>query len=82
MRCTVVDQDRDAASFFDFVMRGRALQAVQAWPALTPEVGLSYVLNTPDDRRAMLERIGAASVADLFDNIPPELRLGRQCPQG
>jgi glycine dehydrogenase subunit 1 len=38
---------------------------------------LSYVLNTPEDQRAMLERIGVASVADLFANIPPELRLDR-----
>jgi glycine dehydrogenase subunit 1 len=38
---------------------------------------LSYVLNTPDDQRAMLERIGVGSVADLFQNIPPELRLKR-----
>jgi glycine dehydrogenase subunit 1 len=38
---------------------------------------LSYVLNTPDDRRAMLEAIGAASVEDLFARVPPELRLNR-----
>jgi glycine dehydrogenase subunit 1 len=41
------------------------------------EVGLSYVLNTPEDQRAMLERIGASSIADLFANIPPALRLDR-----
>jgi glycine dehydrogenase subunit 1 len=38
---------------------------------------LSYVLNTPGDQRAMLEQIGVSSVADLFSNIPPELRLDR-----
>jgi glycine dehydrogenase subunit 1 len=38
---------------------------------------LSYVLNTPDDQRAMLERIGVTSVDDLFASIPAELRLGR-----
>jgi glycine dehydrogenase subunit 1 len=38
---------------------------------------LSYVLNTPDDQRAMLERIGAASLQDLFRSIPPELQLKR-----
>jgi glycine dehydrogenase subunit 1 len=38
---------------------------------------LSYVLNTPADQRAMLERIGVASVDDLFRAIPAELRLGR-----
>jgi glycine dehydrogenase subunit 1 len=38
---------------------------------------VSYVLNTPEDRQAMLARIGAASVEELFANIPPELRLGR-----
>jgi glycine dehydrogenase subunit 1 len=38
---------------------------------------LSYVPNTPDDRQAMLSRIGAGSVDDLFAPIPSELRLGR-----
>jgi glycine dehydrogenase subunit 1 len=38
---------------------------------------VSYVLNTPDDRKAMLESIGVESVADLFSIIPPELRLQR-----
>jgi glycine dehydrogenase subunit 1 len=38
---------------------------------------VSYVLNTPEDQRAMLARIGVASVDDLFANIPPELRLSR-----
>src|SRR5947208_2839439 len=36
-----------------------------------------YVLNTPADRQAMLERIGAPSVDDLFASIPPALRLKR-----
>lgn len=38
---------------------------------------MSYVLNTPEDQKAMLDAIGVASVEDLFANIPPELRLGR-----
>jgi glycine dehydrogenase subunit 1 len=38
---------------------------------------LSYVLNTPDDRRAMLERIGVASMEDLLQSIPAPLRLKR-----
>ena len=38
---------------------------------------MPYLLNTPADRQAMLDRIGAASVEDLFAPIPPELRLGR-----
>jgi glycine dehydrogenase subunit 1 len=38
---------------------------------------LSYVLNTPDDRKAMLAKVGVASEADLFAVIPPELRLNR-----
>ena len=38
---------------------------------------MSYVLNTPEDQRAMLAAIGVASVDELFANIPPELRLGR-----
>jgi glycine dehydrogenase subunit 1 len=38
---------------------------------------LSYVLNTPEDRQAMLASIGASSVAELFSTIPPALRLDR-----
>jgi glycine dehydrogenase subunit 1 len=38
---------------------------------------LSYVLNTADDRREMLSAIGAGSVADLFESIPPKHRLER-----
>jgi glycine dehydrogenase subunit 1 len=38
---------------------------------------LPYVPNTPDDVRAMLERIGVESIDDLFAPIPPELRLNR-----
>jgi glycine dehydrogenase subunit 1 len=37
----------------------------------------AYVLNTPEDQAAMLARIGAGSVADLFAPIPPALRLKR-----
>jgi len=38
---------------------------------------LSYVLNTPDDQKAMLAQIGAASVDELFRSIPDSLRLKR-----
>ncbi len=38
---------------------------------------MSYVLNTPEDQKAMLAAIGVASVEDLFANIPAALRLGR-----
>src|ERR1700676_4773657 len=38
---------------------------------------MAYILNTPDDQRAMLEAIGVASLEELFAQIPPELRLGR-----
>ena len=38
---------------------------------------MSYVLNTPDDQKAMLAAIGVSSVEDLFAKIPPELRLNR-----
>jgi glycine dehydrogenase subunit 1 len=41
------------------------------------EARLSYVLNTPADQQAMLEKIGVASIPDLFNAIPPHLRLGR-----
>jgi glycine dehydrogenase subunit 1 len=38
---------------------------------------MPYLLNTPEDREAMLAKIGAASIDDLFAPIPAELRLGR-----
>jgi glycine dehydrogenase subunit 1 len=38
---------------------------------------LSYVLNTPDDQRAMLARIGVKSIDELFACIPEILRLRR-----
>ncbi len=34
---------------------------------------MPYVPHTPDDVRAMLDRIGARSIDDLFDEIPPSL---------
>jgi glycine dehydrogenase subunit 1 len=41
------------------------------------EVSLSYVVNTPQEQAAMLRLIGVGSIADLFNNIPPDLRLNR-----
>lgn len=38
---------------------------------------MSYVLNTGPDQQAMLEKIGAVSLEELFAFIPSELRLGR-----
>jgi glycine dehydrogenase subunit 1 len=38
---------------------------------------MPYFPNTPDDDRAMLEAIGVGSIDELFETIPPELRLGR-----
>jgi len=38
---------------------------------------MPYLLNTPEDRDAMLATIGVGSVDDLFAPIPAELRLGR-----
>lgn len=38
---------------------------------------MSYVLNTPDDQRAMLDRIGTPSVEALFQQIPEAIRLKR-----
>ncbi len=38
---------------------------------------MPYVLNTPADRAAMLAKIGASSVEELFAPIPPDARLGR-----
>jgi glycine dehydrogenase subunit 1 len=38
---------------------------------------LSYVLNTPEDQKAMLAAIGASSVEELFQQVPAEFRLSR-----
>lgn len=38
---------------------------------------MAYLFNTDEDRNAMLQAIGAASVAELFESIPSELRLNR-----
>ena len=38
---------------------------------------MPYFYSTPDDERAMLEAIGAASIDDLFASIPAHLRLDR-----
>ncbi len=38
---------------------------------------MSYILNTPEDQRAMLAAIGVSSIEELFANIPPPLRLNR-----
>ncbi|MBC8870139.1 MAG: aminomethyl-transferring glycine dehydrogenase subunit GcvPA [Planctomycetes bacterium] len=36
---------------------------------------MPYSFNTPDDQQSMLEAIGVASVEELFEGIPQELRL-------
>jgi len=36
---------------------------------------MPYVFNTPEDQRAMLDAIGAASIDDLFASIPKSLRF-------
>jgi glycine dehydrogenase subunit 1 len=41
------------------------------------EKSLSYVLNTDADQKAMLQKIGVGSVEELFQSIPPALRLHR-----
>jgi glycine dehydrogenase subunit 1 len=38
---------------------------------------VSYLFNTPDHQRQMCAEIGIASVAELFEQIPSELRLER-----
>ena len=38
---------------------------------------MPYIVNTPEDRRVMLEAIGVASLENLFDMVPAELRLQR-----
>src|ERR1043166_7499219 len=45
---------------------------------------MPFIPHTEDDIRAMLSAIGVASIEQLFDEIPPELKAGRlmQVPHG
>lgn len=38
---------------------------------------MSYVLNTPEDRRAMLDRIGVKSIDELLQAVPAALQMKR-----
>jgi glycine dehydrogenase subunit 1 len=38
---------------------------------------MPYLYNTPEDQREMLQAIGAASLEELFAQIPPDMRLNR-----
>lgn len=38
---------------------------------------MPFLYNTPDDQREMLAAIGASSIDELFQQIPPEMRLSR-----
>ncbi len=38
---------------------------------------MPYFLNNADDQKTMLKSIGVESIHDLFEMVPPELRLGR-----
>ncbi|HUY90735.1 MAG TPA: aminomethyl-transferring glycine dehydrogenase subunit GcvPA [Pirellulales bacterium] len=38
---------------------------------------MPYLLNTPEDQKAMLDAIGVGSIDDLFEMVPSELRLAR-----
>jgi glycine dehydrogenase subunit 1 len=38
---------------------------------------LRYIPNSPDERAEMLEQIGVASIENLFDSVPEQLRLRR-----
>lgn len=38
---------------------------------------MAYLDNTPDQQREMLNEIGVASIEELFDQVPSELRLQR-----
>ncbi|MFO0969883.1 MAG: aminomethyl-transferring glycine dehydrogenase subunit GcvPA [Gemmataceae bacterium] len=43
---------------------------------------MSYVLNTPAEQQEMLRSVGVESIANLFDVIPPHLRLSRPLQVG
>ena len=37
---------------------------------------MDFIPHTPEDDRAMLESVGAASIDDLFESIPSSVRRG------
>jgi glycine dehydrogenase subunit 1 len=39
---------------------------------------MSYIQNTPDDQRAMLDAIGVSSIEDLLAQVPADVRLRRE----
>ena len=39
---------------------------------------MAYLFDTPEQRQRMLAAIGAASVDELFQQIPESLQLGRE----
>ena len=43
---------------------------------------MAYILNTPEQQAEMLAAIDAQSVAELFDQIPKDLHLGRPLDMG
>ena len=38
---------------------------------------MAFLVNTPSEQQQMLDAIGAASVAELFDQVPAPLRMDR-----
>jgi glycine dehydrogenase subunit 1 len=55
-----------------------ALKSAQPLPPVPDsEFLLSYLFNTPDEQREMLETIGVDSIESLFDQIPDSLQLKR-----
>ncbi|HEV8069079.1 MAG TPA: aminomethyl-transferring glycine dehydrogenase subunit GcvPA [Planctomycetaceae bacterium] len=38
---------------------------------------MTYLFNTPDQRREMLQAVGAQSIDELFDQVPADCRLSR-----
>ena len=43
----------------------------------TQKQTVPYLFNTPEQQRQMLETIGVSSIEELFDILPPEVRLQR-----
>ena len=54
---------------------GRCFIGISNHDSDLPSPAMPYIPNTPDDQRAMLEAIGAASLDELFAMVPAELRL-------
>jgi glycine dehydrogenase subunit 1 len=72
-------RDRSLADNIDVsgASSSASIQETCERPSSREEFGVAYLFNTAESQQAMLKTVGVGSVAELFDQIPRELRLAR-----